>query len=418
MVEDSALPYVVIRPTMVVGATMRPDSHFAVFARLALAKRKNFFARIAWPGRLSVVHVDDVVEALVHAAFSPEAARQTFFCAGDDVQLAEFLDDAAPGVKRLRIESLVRAMRPLAARAPFKLKALLLPALTASDEKLRRTGWKPRYSGAAALAEVVRREQARLDPSADPGGATVITGAASGLGKAMAELLAPMRKRIILVDRNLDGLEAIVDRHKNCCTAVVDLADENAIQNFLIRDLASEQVTELFACAGLGARGPVQSLSTAVQRTMFAVNVLARLTMGRHIAEQMVQRHFGRIVFISSSSAFQPLPFMAAYAASNSALLSLGEAWAAELRRSGVRLMTVCPGGMKTNFQKSAGVKEVEGEKLMSPEEVALAIFRGLQGSRATLIVSPRSLLMSLLARVLPRSLSTRLWMRLMETMR
>ena len=55
--------------------------------------------------------------------------------------------------------------------------------------------------------------------------------------------------------------------------------------------------------------------------------------------------------------------------ATNSALLSLGEAWGAEVASDGVLVMTVCPGGMKTNFQRSGGVKEIEGEKLMAPED-------------------------------------------------
>lgn len=81
-------------------------------------------------------------------------------------------------------------------------------------------------------------------------------------------------------------------------------------------------------------------------------------------------------------------------------------------------MMTVCPGGMQTNFQRSAGVREIEGERLMTPEEVADRIVSGLEKSRMTLIVSFRSLAMSMLARVLPRKISVRLWLRLMEKMR
>jgi short-subunit dehydrogenase len=109
---------------------------------------------------------------------------------------------------------------------------------------------------------------------------------------------------------------------------------------------------------------------------------------------------------------------MATYAATNSALLSLGEAWAAELSGDSVQIMTVCPGGMKTNFQKSSGVKEIDGERLMTPESVVLKIMSGLRKRQSTLIVSFRSLAMSLLARCLPRSLTVKLWFRLMGKMR
>lgn len=76
------------------------------------------------------------------------------------------------------------------------------------------------------------------------------------------------------------------------------------------------------------------------------------------------------------------------------------------------------PGGMQTNFQRSAGVKELEGERLIAPEAVVGVILRGLKLRRTTLIVSFRSFAMSMLARLLPRDFSLILWHRLMEKMR
>lgn len=127
---------------------------------------------------------------------------------------------------------------------------------------------------------------------------------------------------------------------------------------------------------------------------------------------------FGRVVFISSSSAFQPLPFLATYAASNAALLSMSEAWAAELTGTGVRLLVACPGGMQTNFQRSAGVKTLPSERLMAPEEVADRLVRALPPGPTTVIISTRSLAMSLLARVLPRAATVALWKNLMSRLR
>ena len=132
----------------------------------------------------------------------------------------------------------------------------------------------------------------------------------------------------------------------------------------------------------------------------------------------MVRAGFGRIVFISSSSAFQPLPFLATYAASNAALLSMSEAWAAELAGTGVRLLVACPGGMQTNFQRAAGVKTLPSERLMAPEEVADRLIRALPDGPTTVIISSRSLAMSLLARVLPRAVTVTLWKNLMVRLR
>ena len=206
---------------------------------------------------------------------------------------------------------------------------------------------------------------------------------------------------------------------KNCASIVTDLSDEVAVDALLeSADWNALRITELYACAGIGLRGRVQDIQMASHRQMFNVNVLARIALARRAVDSMQRRHFGRVVLISSSSAFQPLPYMATYAATNSALLSLGEAWGAEVASDGVLVMTVCPGGMKTNFQRSGGVKEIEGEKLMAPEDVAAAIIKGIRKGKRTLVVSFRSFAMALLARLLPRRVSVAVWFRLMEQMR
>lgn len=416
-VRNSGLPYVIVRPTMVVGADMRYASHFAVFARHALGK--TLIGRIAWPGQFSVIHVDDLVEALLTVAEATSATSNTYFCAGEPVSLSEFFEQVVPNIPRLGLTGFTRSGKALLRWLPFRIKALLLPALIANDQELRALGWAPRHTGLSALRDVIEREQRRLDPMLDPGGQTIITGAASGLGKALTEKMAPIRNHILLVDRDAVGLSALQARHPHCSLQVLDLADADQI-TALLESTAwnAHPITELYACAGFGARGTVLNIAPQTQIAMFGVNVLSRLTIGITTIQTMVRHQFGRVVFISSSSAFQPLPFMATYAASNSALLSLGEAWSREVCGQGVHLMTICPGGMSTNFQSSAGVKSLEGEKLMTPHAVVDEIFRALPSYNMTLIVSIRSLSMSLLARVLPRNLLVALWYRLMKKLR
>lgn len=417
LVRGSDLPSVIVRPTMVVGQDMRVSSHFAVFARQALSN--SIIARFAWPGQFSVIHVDDLVEALHLVATSPDTISNTYFCAGEPVSIESVYKQVAPETKRLPLGWVPGYFRSLIRWLPFPVKALLLPALTASDHEIRALGWKPRYSGLQALSGMLSREEARLDPWADPGGQTVITGAASGLGKALAETLAPIRKRLLLVDRDAEGLAALRSRFPNCEVKVVNLGDPDQLVSLF--DSAvwhAHPVSELYACAGFGLRGTVMESSLELQRTMIAVNVLARLTIGVSAMRMMVQRQFGRVVLVSSSSAFQPLPFMATYAATNSALLSLGEAWNREADPHGVHIMSVCPGGMSTNFQSNASVKRIEGERLMKPQVVVAEIMKGLKRKKITIIVSFRAQAMSFAARVLPRKFSLYLWYRLMKSMR
>lgn len=417
LVRQSGLAITIVRPTMVVGSDMRSDSHFSVFARHSLTT--SLVARLNWPGRFSVVHVQDLASAIMTVSVDERAIGETYFCAGEAVTVGDFLAQCNPSVTRLPLGFVSWIAQLFVRWLPFSLKAMLMPALTATDEKLRGLGWQPLHTAQSALAEVLQREKCRLEPNESPGGQTVITGAASGLGRALAVRLSPQRGRLLLVDKNGPALKEIASQLGNANFSVVDLAEAAEIERFLASsDWREFNVTELYACAGIGLRGKMQDISIEDHEKTFNINVLSRIALGKAAISGMQKRHFGRVVLISSSSAFQPLPYMASYAASNSALLSVAEAWSFETSGDGVQVMTVCPGGMQTNFQKSGGVKEVEGEKLMLPEMVAEKILTGLRHQQSTLIVSFRSFAMSMLARILPRSWSVKLWGGLMEKMR
>jgi uncharacterized protein len=415
--KSSGLSFSIIRPAMVVGDRMRTDSHFSVFARLSLSG--SLIARFGWTGKFSVVHIDDLVNGIVTIAKSKDSVGETYFCAGEAISVEDYFKQCNPEKSRISLSLISVVVSIFPKWIPFPLKAMLLPALTASDDKLRALGWGPQYSAQGALAEVINRERFRINPDLSPGGHTVITGAASGLGRALAVYLSVRRDNLLLIDKDGPALEVLATELGNCVTSVVDLAESTQIDSLV----NSEQwhamnITELYACAGIGLRGRMQDISDENHRRMFSINVLARITLVRSVIASMQKRHFGRIVLISSSSAFQPLPYMATYAATNSALLSIGEAWAAEEVNGDVQIMTVCPGGMLTNFQKNGGVKKVQGEVLMTPEEVVGKIMDGLRQRRGTLMISFRSFAMSMLARCMPRSLSVKLWRRLMEKMR
>jgi len=416
-VRTSGVPFCIVRPGLVVGNEMRLNSHFAVFARQALGN--HFIARIAWPGSFSVVHVEDVAAALHIAAIESEAEGRTVICAGESISLRKFYEFVSPNCWRMPLNWAQKLASWVTPALPFSVKVLILPALVADDSFLRRLGWRPSKSARDALEPVIARERARLNPEVSPGGQTVVTGAASGLGLALVEKLAPRRNQLLLVDRDRLGLERILVQYPHCRILVGDLSTARGVQEVVdSTEWRSHPVLEFFSCAGIGLRGGMKDIPAIEHRRMFEVNVLARIEMAQRALLDMKTRRLGRIVLISSSSAFQPLPYMATYAATNSALLSIGESWSAELSGTGVQLMTICPGGMRTNFQQSAGVRQLKGEALTSPNSVADAIFRNLSTHKMTLIISFRSHAMLWLARLIPRKITVHLWHYLMEKMR
>lgn len=418
LVVSSGLPYSIIRPSMVVGRRMRYASHFSFFARSSIAG--SLFSKFKWPGVFSIVHVSDLVAAIIVVAENKKARNEIYFCGGEDLELDEFFNQCSPGSLRVPLGLLFFFLRPFRRFIPFKIRALYSSALTVNDSKLRKLGWEPTISVLDIVSEIVQRERGRLDwRQSVRHGYTVITGAASGLGLALYENLKNHRANIVLIDIDESRLSSLAAAAPNCSYIVADLSSIDEISALLASaEWNSMEISELYACAGVGFRGAVQELDTHKHVMTYSLNVISRLMLGRNVVPRMQKVGFGRIVMVSSSSAFQPLPYMASYASSNAALLSLTEAWQQEISGTGIQLMCVCPGGMKTNFQKSAGVKELQTENLMTPSEVADQILSAVNGGKTTVFVSLRTYAMSLLARLLPRKLSVLLWSKLMEKMR
>lgn len=417
VVINSGVPFSIIRPCMVVGKNMRVESHFSAFSRWAIEGR--FLAKFSWPGRFSVIHIDDLVSAIEVVSCCEDAESETYICAGDPISIGENYNSARPDTLRLSLDKLAHVMRPLIACFPFSLKSLLLPALVADDSKLRGLGWEPKIGANDALRDVIQREQYRFDITFPPDGQTVITGAASGLGYSLAKKLASMGRSLLLVDVDQDRLREVARETGDSRYVVTDLTTGEGMSALLkSKDWNAQPVLELFACAGIGFRGAIDNFSAQKSLKMIELNLNARIELAHSVLPGMKKRQFGRILFISSSSAFQPLPWMAVYAASNAALLSLGLSWAEEIKGNGVAMQTICPGGMDTNFQAAGGVRRLQNEKLASPDHVAALILQGLSKPQSVQVISGRSKAMSVLSRLIPLKFQAPLWAFLMRKMR
>lgn len=415
-VWSSNLPATVLRPSLVLGRGMRYNSHFSSFLRSAF--RNSIFSKFDWSGSFSVIHVDDLVSAILLLSKQKGSIGETYYCAGNSLNLGASIGLAS---KRKRIST--RWAKPFVRNFPFlfpfRLKCLFLPALVASDKKLRKLGWHPLITNESILNDLLKRERVRTSIKENPNGLCVITGAASGLGKSLALKLSNLRQKIVLIDKDSDGLNSILKTHPNCTRIVADLSVPKDVEKvILMLKIQNCHVSELFSCAGVGFRGEAIHIPVKKHRELFEVNLLSRINLIHKVAEDMLTEQIGRIVIISSSSAFQSLPNMASYAASNAALLHLSEAWGHELENEGIQMLCVCPGGMQTNFQRNAGVKIIKNEKLTTPERAANLILKALAQNKTILYFPLRSHAMNLLARILPKFLSVRLWAKLMYSLR
>ncbi|MFP5452366.1 MAG: SDR family NAD(P)-dependent oxidoreductase [Thermoleophilia bacterium] len=224
--------------------------------------------------------------------------------------------------------------------------------------------------------------------STGPRGLAVVTGASSGIGRAFAEDLARRGHPLLVVARRAERLDSVTrwarEVHGVAARAVVaDLATDEglAATRAAIDDWGGPpQVAVLNA--GFGTRGAIAGLDRAREAEMVRLNCVAVTDLAAHVVPAMVAEGRGAIVVVSSAAAFQPIPYMATYAATKAFETSFTEALAHELRGTGVRAVAVCPGPVRTEFSTGAGSEVAMPIPAEEPELVVRAAWRALAAGR------------------------------------
>ncbi len=191
----------------------------------------------------------------------------------------------------------------------------------------------------------------------------VITGASSGIGQAFAREFARRGISTIMVARSeekLNQLSAELESKFNAdaISFPMDLADLSS-RSSLVKFCATNnlEIDYLVNSAGYGSNGLFHKLDIQREMRMAELNCLALQELNYEFVKVFLKKKRGTIINIASTAAFQPVPFMASYAATKSFVLSFRLALHRELKGSGVNVMAVCPGPVGTNFFDNAGIK-------------------------------------------------------------
>lgn len=242
---------------------------------------------------------------------------------------------------------------------------------------------------------------------------TLVTGASAGIGRELARLAARDSRSLILVARRRERLVALqeelvaahpgLDVHPWAC----DLSDARE-RRALVAGLAAKglQVDHLVNNAGAGDSGPFWTLDRARLQSQLELDVVAVHDLVLAFLPSMVERGYGRILNVASTAAFQPLPWMATYAASKAFVLHLSEALSVELRGRGVTVTCLAPGRTKTEFfDAAAGHGDIVFSRTPTadPVEVARAGYEAMLAGRRLVVPTLRDRLTALTARVSPR---------------
>lgn len=236
----------------------------------------------------------------------------------------------------------------------------------------------------------------------------LITGASSGIGKAYAQKLASLGINLILTARSEQKLNDLADelRKKYNVTVeviVLDLAQPNSAQTLFDEVQARKLSVEiLINNAGFGKWTKFLDQSVATYQEMITLNISSVTSLCYLFLPHMLANKKGIMINISSTGAFQPLPYIAVYGASKSYVLQFTEALAGEYASSGVKFLAVCPGNTETNFTQVANA-DTSGMKSSTVDDVVSATVAALDKNKPTLVVGYSNYLTSQLPRILSR---------------
>lgn len=243
---------------------------------------------------------------------------------------------------------------------------------------------------------------------------TLITGASSGIGEAFARKLAARGHNLLLVARSEDKLITLCNelgrsQRIRAQFVAMDLSERDAPQQLFEETVKRDlQVDFLINNAGFGSMGDFARLDLESELKMIDLNVRALVDLTYRFLLPMRERQSGRIINVASTAGFQPVPFMASYAATKAFVLSFTEALWEENRRHKIRIMALCPGVTDTNFFAASSMKRPPARTSQTPDQVVDTALRAFKRGKSSVISGWTNLVMTESERVLPRKLVLR----------
>ena len=260
----------------------------------------------------------------------------------------------------------------------------------------------------------------RRRPVSLTGRPVVITGAASGIGRGLAVRLSRLGSPVALADIDEVGLRKTAASLSGPVLArVLDVSDAADQLRFAeeVRDWLPAPLSAVFNNAGVALASTVRDAVPADDDWLWDINFRGVVHGTRAFLPILLAQDDGVIVNTSSVFGLVGMPYQSAYCASKFAVRGFTDALRQELRGTGVRAVTVHPGGVTTNIARNARVRkdpaglgrtrdqmaaEFEAVTMTSPEKAAAIIHKGVERGRARILVGPDAYAFDALARIAP----------------
>ena len=233
----------------------------------------------------------------------------------------------------------------------------------------------------------------------------LVTGASSGIGEEIAKELAKRGYDIILVARNEEKLKDVASKIKtNTRIITIDLSNKENCKK-LYEETKNEDIDILINNAGFGVHGKFCDTDLAKEVQMIETNIAAVHILMKLFLKDMVKKNSGYILNVASMAAFGPGPLMSAYYASKAYVYRLSQGVKTELKKnkSKVKISVLCPGPVRTNFNKVAGVDFAAPS--LSSEYVAKYAVKKLLKNKFTIVPGTFMKITRFFEKIMPHNL-------------
>ena len=243
----------------------------------------------------------------------------------------------------------------------------------------------------------------------------IVTGGASGIGRALARDLARQGADVVLADVQIDAANLVAaeicDSGGKASAHYLDVTDSEAVENFVARIAAEKgRLDYMFNNAGIAIFGEFRDFSSADWKRILDINVNGVFAGTAAAYAVMIRQGTGHIVNTASVAGLIPSPGFTAYCASKHAVVGLSTSLRAEAAEYGVKVSVICPGFIKTPMFDSKAVgmpKDSESRAralriAMAPEACAARVLDGVAKNKAIIPITGHAKVLWALMRYFP----------------
>lgn len=236
----------------------------------------------------------------------------------------------------------------------------------------------------------------------------LITGASTGIGLALAEMLQTADYKIYAASRSGN----FPYENKNIFPIKLDVNDQNSVSAAVEKILSENEKIDVLVCnAGNGIAGATEDMTLEEVRYQMETNFFGTVRTIQNFLPQFRKQNYGKIIITASVAGVVPIPFQSVYSASKAAIMMMADAMSLELKPYNIQICSILPGDTKTNFtsarlhaqnskeenspykkrfEKSIAKMEMDEQNGMPPQTIARSIIKQIERKKMRLKVVPR----------------------------